>query len=70
MTKDEVLGRKSRPSQVSVNEGSKFIGATFLYMFLALAITGVVAAVLGLVFEKLLYTTDAGTFSIATPLLF
>ncbi|MBQ0009046.1 MAG: US12 family protein [Firmicutes bacterium] len=63
MTKDEVLGRKSRPSQVSVNEGSKFIGATFLYMFLALAITGVVAAVLGIVFEKLLYTQDAGTFS-------
>lgn len=63
MTKDEVLGRKSRPSEVGVNEGSKFIGATFLYMFLAIAITGVVAAVLGLVFEKLLYTTDPGTFS-------
>ena len=63
MTKDEVLGRKSRPSEVGVNEGSKFIGATFLYMFLALIITGVVAAVLGLVFEKLLYTTDPGTFS-------
>ena len=63
MTKDEVLGRKSRPSEVGVSEGSKFIGATFLYMFLALAITGVVAAVLGLVFEKLLYTSDPGTFS-------
>ena len=63
MTKDEVLGRKSRPSTVGVNEGSKFIGATFLYMLLALVITGVVAAVLGLVFEKLLFTTDPGTFN-------
>jgi len=64
MTKDEVLGgRKSRPSEVSVSEGSKFIGAVFLYMFLALLITGIVAAGLGLVFEKLLYTTDRGTFN-------
>lgn len=63
MTKDEVLGRKARPSEVNVADGSKFIGATFLYMFLALAITGVVAFVLGLVFEKLFYTADRGTFN-------
>lgn len=63
MTKDEALGRKSRPSQVTFAEGSRFTGAVFLYMFLALLITGVVAAVLGLVFEKLLFTTDAGTFN-------
>lgn len=63
MTKDEVLGRKSRPSEVSISDGSKFTGAVFLYMFLALAITGVIAAILGLVFEKLFYTTDRGTFS-------
>lgn len=63
MTKDEVLGRKSRPSQVSVADGSKFIGAVFLYMFLALVITGVVAAALGAVFEKLLFTSSSETFS-------
>lgn len=63
MTKDEVLGRKSRPSQVSLADGTKFTGAVFLYMFLALAITGVVAALLGLLFEKLFYTADRGTFN-------
>lgn len=63
MTKDEVLGRKSRPSEVTVAEGSKFIGAVFLYMFLALLITGVVAVGLGFLFEKLFFTTDPGTFN-------
>ena len=58
MTKDEVLGRKSRPSQVSVADGSKFIGAVFLYMFLALLITGVVAIGLGALFEKFLFSAE------------
>ena len=63
MTKDEVLGRKSRPSQVSLADGSKFTGAVFLYMFLALAITGVVAAVLGLIFEKFLFNGQSQEFT-------
>lgn len=58
MTKDEVLGRKSRPSEVSVADGSKFIGAVFLYMFLALLITGVVAIGLGAFFEKFLFNAE------------
>ena len=48
MTKDQVYGKTSqkvRPSEVTTTSGSKFIGATFLYMTLALVITfGVVAA--------------------------
>ena len=64
MTKDEALGGKRiRPSSVSVSDGGKFTGAVFLYMFLALAITGIVAALLGLLFEKLLYTADRGAFN-------
>lgn len=59
MTKDEVLGRKSRPSQVSLADGSKFIGAVFLYMFLALAITGIVATGVGALFQYLLFNGDA-----------
>lgn len=47
MTKDQVFGKKIRPSEVSVNEGSKFVGAVFLYVFAALAITAVVAGIAG-----------------------
>lgn len=63
MTKDEVLGRKSRPSQVSYADGSKFTGAVFLYMLLGLIVTGVIATIMGVVFEKLLFTADPGSFS-------
>ena len=63
MTKDEVLGRKSRPSEVTLADGTKFTGAVFLYMLLALTITGVVAVLLGLIFEKLFYTANRGTFN-------
>ncbi len=65
MTKDEVLGRKSRPSQVSVTEGSKFIGAVFLYMFLALVITGVVAAGIGALLEYFVFNNQAEEFASA-----
>ena len=63
MTKDEALGRKVRPSQVSIADGSKFTGAVFLYMLLALVITGVVATALGAIFEKLFYNSNPGAFS-------
>lgn len=51
MTKDQVYGQTARvkPSEVSVTSGSKFIGATFLYMTLALVITFAVSGGLGAV---------------------
>lgn len=50
MTKDQVYSKKIRPSEVSVSSGSKFIGGVFLYVFLALAITSVVATGMGALF--------------------
>lgn len=50
MTKDQVYGstsNKVRPSEVTVQSGSKFIGATFLYMAIALLITFAVVGGLG-----------------------
>jgi len=50
MTKDQVYGNTSnkvRPSEVSVSSGSKFIGATFLYMALGLFVTFAVVGGLG-----------------------
>lgn len=52
MEKEQVFGKKSRPSEVSVSSGSKFLGATFLYMLIALVITGGVAAICGLILNK------------------
>ena len=50
MTKDQVYSNTSnkvRPSEVTVQSGSKFIGATFLYMAIALFITFAVVGGLG-----------------------
>ena len=52
MTKDQIYGKASqrvRPSEVTTTSGSKFIGATFLYMALALLLTFGVVAGLGAV---------------------
>ena len=55
MTKDEVFGSNQnsnvRPSEVTVESGSKFIGATFLYMTIALAITFGIVGILGAIFK-------------------
>lgn len=57
MTKDEALRtNKFKASTVTVADGSKFAGAVFLYMFIALAITAGVAAIMGLIFSKAVYT--------------
>ena len=50
MTKDQIYSNTSnkvRPSEVTVQSGSKFIGATFLYMAIALLITFAVVGGLG-----------------------
>ena len=50
MTKDQIYTskvNKVRPSDVSVSSGSKFIGATFLYMSAALAITFAIVGLMG-----------------------
>ena len=60
MTKDQVYGsgQKVRPSEVSVSSGSKFIGATFLYLALALVITFSVVGIMGGLFNFALYKGD------------
>ncbi len=56
MTKDEVFSTKVKPSSVQASSGSKFLGATLLYLTLALAVTFGVVAIMGgllnLVIEK------------------
>ena len=62
MTKDQVYsgqGQRVRPSEVTTSSGSKFIGATFLYMTIALVITFGVVAALGSVLKFGLYNGSA-----------
>lgn len=71
MTKDQVYGKTSqrvRPSEVTAQSGSKFIGATFLYMTLALILTFGVVAGLGSVLKFGLYNGSA--FELETFLYF
>ena len=71
MTKDQVYGKSSqkvRPSEVTTTSGSKFIGATFLYMTLALVITFGVVAALGSVLRFGLY--NGSEFELQTFLYF
>ena len=54
MTKDQVYSSRPsgvRPSEVSVSSGSKFIGATFLYLALALLITFATVGGMGALFS-------------------
>ena len=54
MTKDQVYSSRPsgvRPSEVSVSSGSKFIGATFLYLALALLITFATVGGMGALFN-------------------
>lgn len=71
MTKDQVYGHTSekvRPSEVTATSGSKFIGATFLYMALALVLTFGVVAGLGAFLRYGLYNGSA--FELQTFLYF
>lgn len=65
MTKDEAFSQKIKPSTIGVASGSKFIGAVFLYMFLALVITGVVAAGVGALLEYFVFNNQAEEFASA-----
>ncbi len=61
MTKDQVYSKpeRVRPSEVTTaTSGSKFIGATFLYLTLALVVTFAVVAGLGAVLRYALYSGD------------
>ena len=71
MTKDQVYGHASekvRPSEVTATSGSKFIGATFLYMALALVLTFGVVAGLGAFLRYGLY--NGSEFELQTFLYF
>lgn len=60
MTKDQVFGNDNhssgvKPSEVTTESGSKFIGATFLYLTIALLITFGVVGALGSVFKYAIF---------------
>ena len=65
MTKDEVFGSNQsgiRPSEVTTESGSKFIGATFLYLTLALLVTFTVVGAMGALFRFALYDGSEESF--------
>ena len=60
MAKDQVYSNQSRvkPSEVTAMDGSKFIGATFLYLTFALLITFGVVGLMGGIFARAFATLD------------
>ena len=66
MTKDEVFGSNQnsgvRPSEVTATNGSKFIGAVFLYLTLALLVTFSVVGGMGALFRFALYDGSEESF--------
>lgn len=65
MEKSEVFGSKTKISEVTVSSGSKFIGATFLYLALALVVTFATSSILALIFNL----SAVGAESVATLLI-
>ena len=55
--------------EVASTSSSKFIGKVFLYTAIALAITAVTAAILGIVFSRAFTQIDYSTFEIDTVLI-
>ena len=71
MTKDQVYSNRVKPSEVSVSSGSKFVGAVFLYVFIALAITSVTAALMGALFNFAIFKgSEAAADLFVSVLLF
>ena len=67
MTKDEVFGSNQpnssvRPSEVTAESGSKFIGAVFLYLTLALFVTFAVVGGMGALFKFAIYNNSLADF--------
>ena len=60
MAKEQVYGNQSRvkPSEVTAMDGSKFIGATFMYLTFALLITFGVVGLMGGIFARTLYSAE------------
>ena len=65
MEKSEVFGSKTKISEVTVSSGSKFIGATFLYLALALVVTFATSSILALIFNL----SAVGAESVVTLLI-
>ena len=55
MTKDQVYGKKLKVSEVGVSSGTKFVGAVFVYVFLALVITFVVSTLMGALYNLAIF---------------
>ena len=70
MTKDQVYSNRVKPSEVSVSSGSKFVGAVFLYVFIALAITSVTATLMGFLFNLAFGGSEAAADLFVSVLLF
>ena len=60
MARDQVYSNQSkvRPREVTAMDGSKFIGATFLYLTFALLITFGVVGIMGGIFARTLYSAE------------
>ena len=60
MAKEQVYGNESRAklNEVTAIDGSKFIGATFLYLTFALLITFGVVGLMGGIFARTLYSAE------------
>ena len=55
---------EDRNQQVVSTSSSKFIGKVFLYTAIALAITAITAAIIGIIFSSAISTPDYSTFTI------
>ena len=68
MARDQVYSNQSkvRPNEVTAMDGSKFIGATFLYLTLALLITFGVVGLMGGIFAHTLIDADSAENTLKT----
>lgn len=66
MTENQAFSSKVKPSQARVADGSKFVGAVFLYTFIALAITAVVCGLCSFLLQKAVFDSAASEEALDT----
>lgn len=70
MTKDQVYGKKVKLSEVNASSGSKFLGATLLYLTFALLITFAVVGAMGGILTAVLEKGSEVAANVFTALMF
>ena len=66
MTENQAFSNKVKPNQARVADGSKFVGAVFLYTFIALAITAVVCGLCSFLLHKAVFSSTASDEALNT----